>query len=123
MLEQLGQHRVELVVLHHADLQLLATPAVTVEGLRVGVRPLLVFVHLAGDVVDVGRLFCYVLLDFFEGAGLAFLALLEEGGALRLGEVELHPRDLVVEDARVLNQMEGFVQPAPDLHYPLGVSH
>lgn len=65
MLEQLGQHGVELVVLHHAYFQLLAAPAVTVEGFCVREGTLFVFVHLAGDVVDVGRLFCYVLLDFF----------------------------------------------------------
>ena len=51
------------------------------------------------------------------------MALLEEGCALSLGEVELHPRDLVVQDARILHQMEGFVQSAADLHYPLWVSH
>lgn len=79
------------------------------EGLRGGVRPLLVFVQLAGDVVDVGGLLRDVLLDFLEGAGLAVLALLEERCALSFREVELHPRDLVAENARVLHQMEGFV--------------
>lgn len=65
MLEQLGQHRVKLVVLYHAYLQLLPAPAVTVKGLRVRVGTFFVFMHLASDVVDVGWLFCYVLLDFF----------------------------------------------------------
>ena len=122
MLKQFGQHGVELVVLDHADLELLAASAVAAEGLRVGEGPLLVLVHLAGDVVDVGGLLRDVLLDLLERAGLAVLPL-EERTALRLRQVELHPRDLVVQDARVLHQVERFVQPATDLHDPLGVSH
>lgn len=94
----------------------------SVEGLSVGIRPFLVLVDLASDVVDIGRLLGYVLFDLFEGERLAVLSL-KKHCSLRLCEVELYPCDLVIEDPRVLHKMEGLVQPTSDLNDPLGVSH
>jgi hypothetical protein len=81
-------------------------------------------VQLPGDVIDVGGFLGDVLLYLLQREGLALLLRpLVLDDRLRLGEVELDPGYLVVQDSWILDDMESFIQPPSDLHDSLGVAH